>query len=246
MDKSYSPRDIEPRIYAAWEAAGWFAPAGDGDALLHHDSAAERDRHAAHGPRVPAHAHGHADALPSHGGRPHAVATRHRPRGHRDADGRRAPAERRSARSRQDTRPRSLRRARLGMEGRIRRHDLAPDAPARQFGRLVARPLHDGRGPLRGSARSVRAPARGRPDLSRPAARELGSGAAHRALRPRGRLGAGSRATCGTCAIRSRTARGTSSSRRRGRRRCSATPRWRCIPTTSATGIWSVNRFACR
>ncbi|MGB7906043.1 MAG: valine--tRNA ligase [Steroidobacteraceae bacterium] len=30
MDKSYSPREIESRIYAAWEAAGWFAPAGDG------------------------------------------------------------------------------------------------------------------------------------------------------------------------------------------------------------------------
>jgi valyl-tRNA synthetase len=30
MDKSYSPRDIESRTYAAWEAAGWFAPAGDG------------------------------------------------------------------------------------------------------------------------------------------------------------------------------------------------------------------------
>ncbi len=30
MDKSYSPRDIESRIYAAWEAAGWFAPAGEG------------------------------------------------------------------------------------------------------------------------------------------------------------------------------------------------------------------------
>jgi valyl-tRNA synthetase len=30
MDKSYSPRDIESRIYDAWEAAGWFAAAGDG------------------------------------------------------------------------------------------------------------------------------------------------------------------------------------------------------------------------
>ncbi len=30
MDKSYSPRDIESRIYAGWEAAGAFAPAGDG------------------------------------------------------------------------------------------------------------------------------------------------------------------------------------------------------------------------
>jgi valyl-tRNA synthetase len=30
MDKSYSPRDIESRVYARWESAGWFAPAGDG------------------------------------------------------------------------------------------------------------------------------------------------------------------------------------------------------------------------
>ena len=30
MDKSYSPRDIETRIYARWESAGYFAPRGDG------------------------------------------------------------------------------------------------------------------------------------------------------------------------------------------------------------------------
>jgi len=30
MDKGYSPRDIESRLYATWEAAGWFAPAGSG------------------------------------------------------------------------------------------------------------------------------------------------------------------------------------------------------------------------
>jgi len=30
MDKGYSPRDIESRIYERWEAAGWFAPAGSG------------------------------------------------------------------------------------------------------------------------------------------------------------------------------------------------------------------------
>ena len=30
MDKSYAPADIESRIYARWEAAGWFAPAGNG------------------------------------------------------------------------------------------------------------------------------------------------------------------------------------------------------------------------
>ena len=30
MDKTYSPRDIEERVYGRWEAAGLFAPAGDG------------------------------------------------------------------------------------------------------------------------------------------------------------------------------------------------------------------------
>jgi valyl-tRNA synthetase len=30
MDKSYSPRDIESRLYERWEAAGWFAPVGAG------------------------------------------------------------------------------------------------------------------------------------------------------------------------------------------------------------------------
>jgi valyl-tRNA synthetase len=30
MDKTYSPREIEERIYRGWEAAGLFAPAGDG------------------------------------------------------------------------------------------------------------------------------------------------------------------------------------------------------------------------
>ncbi|MFO1408562.1 MAG: valine--tRNA ligase [Steroidobacteraceae bacterium] len=30
MDKSYSPRDIEARIYERWESNGWFAPDGDG------------------------------------------------------------------------------------------------------------------------------------------------------------------------------------------------------------------------
>ena len=30
MDTTYSPREIEERIYQRWEAAGLFAPAGDG------------------------------------------------------------------------------------------------------------------------------------------------------------------------------------------------------------------------
>ena len=93
MDKIYAPRDIEQRLYREWEESGCFAPRGARRALLHHDPAAERDRHAAHGPRVPGHHHGRADPLPPHAGRRHAVAGRHRPRRHRDPDGGRAPAE---------------------------------------------------------------------------------------------------------------------------------------------------------
>src|SRR5208282_6130155 len=32
MDKAYSPADIESRIYAHWEASGYFAPSGKGPA----------------------------------------------------------------------------------------------------------------------------------------------------------------------------------------------------------------------
>ena len=54
------------------------------------------------------------------------------------------------------------------------------------------------------------------------------------------------RGTSGTCATRSRERpsirmirRHSSSLRPRVRKPCSATPRWRCIRTTSATSIWS-------
>jgi len=32
MDKAFSPADIESRIYARWEAGGYFAPSGQGPA----------------------------------------------------------------------------------------------------------------------------------------------------------------------------------------------------------------------
>ena len=68
-------------------------------------------------------------------------------------------------------------------------------------------------------------------DLPRQAARQLGPGDAHDDLRPRGRQPRDPRARCGTSATRSRASRAaTSSSRRRGRRRCSAIPASRCIP----------------
>ena len=31
MEKSYQPGELEQRIYQRWEAAGYFAPSGDGD-----------------------------------------------------------------------------------------------------------------------------------------------------------------------------------------------------------------------
>ena len=61
MDKVYSPAEIEQRLYQRWEAAGYFAPRAARARLLHRDPAAECDRHAAHGTRLPGHDHGCAD-----------------------------------------------------------------------------------------------------------------------------------------------------------------------------------------
>ena len=204
-------------------------------ALLHPDPAAERHRHAAHGPRVPAHAHGRAHPLPPHARLQHAVAAGHRPRRHRHADGRRAPARRARASRAHD----------LGREKFVERvwewkeqsgaHHHAPDAPPRRLGRLVARALHDG------------------PRLSR-AVREVfvrlyeegliyrgkrlvnwDPVLLHGGVRPRGRQRGGGRPALAPPLSARATAAATSSSRPRGPRPCSATPRSRCIRTTSAT-----------
>ena len=156
-----------------------------GHALLHHDAAAERHRHAAHGPRLPAHAHGRAHPLAPHARRRHAVAAGHRPRRHRHADGGRAPARRARASSASTSAARHSSSA--SGSGRS-----SPAAPSRaqmrrlgDLGRLVARHVHHGPGPVARGHRSVRAPARGRPDLPRQAPGELGPGAADRGLRSR-------------------------------------------------------------
>ena len=83
----------------------------------------------------------------------------HRPRRHRDADRGRAPAEGRG----QDAarpRPRGVRRARVGSGRSSRARTITRQM--RRLGdsvRLVARALHDGRGPLGGGARGLRAAA---------------------------------------------------------------------------------------
>ena len=87
-------------VPAAGNRSGYFKAgfdARDARPLLHPAAAAERHRHAAHGPCVPADADGRAHPLPPHARRQHAVAGRHRPRRHRDADRGRAPARSRRA-----------------------------------------------------------------------------------------------------------------------------------------------------
>ena len=99
----------------------------------------------------------------------------------------------------------AIRQTRVGMEAGVRLHHHAPDAPARRLGQLglrrhrrpAQRLLHDGRENVARRGRSVRAAARGRPDLPRQAARQLGPGARHRGVRPRGRQRGGRRQDLG-------------------------------------------------
>ncbi len=74
LEKSFNPRAIENHWYSRWEAAGYFKPLSDGhrragtgsSCLLHHAAAAQCNRHAAHGARVPADADGRAYPLSPH------------------------------------------------------------------------------------------------------------------------------------------------------------------------------------
>ena len=95
LAKSFEPHAIEAKWYPLWESRGYFKPTlrARRAAVLHPAAAAERHRHAAHGACVPADADGRADPLPPDARRQHAVAARHRPRRHRHADRRRAAAE---------------------------------------------------------------------------------------------------------------------------------------------------------
>ncbi len=137
MDKSYSPGEIETRIYARWEAAGYFAPSAAGQpySIVIPPPNVTGTLHMGH-----AFQHTLMDALT---------------RFHR-MEGRRAlwqpgtdhagiatqmVVERQlgpAGESRIVARPRRIHRARVAVERRVRRHDRAPDAQARRIGRLVA------------------------------------------------------------------------------------------------------------
>ena len=209
--------------------------------VLHPAAAAERHRHAAHGPRVPADADGRADPLPPHARLQHALAARHRPRRHRHADRGRAPAQGAGhSRATTSAARRSSSACGSGRRSRARRSRArcAASAP-RPTGRASAsrwtkacrarcveifvRLYEEGliyRGkrlvnwdPVLGTAVS---------DLEVESEEEHG-----KLWQIRYPLADGSRLAW--------------SSRRRAPRRCSATSRSRCIRTTSATGTSSAS-----
>ena len=191
LPKAYEPGAIEPRWAEYWVHEKLFhveTPAGDAQAAgVHADpAAAQRHRTSAHGPHAEPDGDGHHRPLAAHARLHHAVASRHRPRRHRHADDGGAPTGRR----RQEPprhRPRSLHRARVGLEAALRRRHPRPDEAARRLGGLVARVLHHGRAHVARRARGLRPPVRRRADLSRQVHRQLVPALHHRGLRSRSR-----------------------------------------------------------
>ena len=126
----------------------------------------------------------------------------------------------------------------------LRRADPRPDAAPRRRRRLVARALHDGRGTLARRPDDLQAALRRRPDLPRRTDHQLVPARPHRALATPRSTTTTTRAN--SCRSATATATTRSSSPPRAPRRCSATPRWPCTPTTTATGTWSARRSRCR
>ncbi len=195
MDKTFDPAAVEARIAARWEEAEAFkaGPAGSAGraALLDRHPAAERDGLAAHGPRPQQHAAGHPVPLRAHAR-------------HATCSGSPAPtmpaSRRRWWSSASSWSARSDRRD-LGREEFVKRvwewkeesggtivNQL--QAPRRLL-RLVARALHDGRGPVARGAQGLRRPLQAGPDLQGQAPRQLGPEVPDRDLRPRGPAGRG-------------------------------------------------------
>ena len=118
-------------------------------------------------------------------GAQHEVDPRHRPRRHRHPDAGREGAARGGHEPRGD-RPRGVRRAHVGVDAPLRRHDRrAAQAPRRLAG-LRGRALHARRGLRRRGAEGLRRPLRQGPDLPRQLPGQLGPGLALGDLRPRG------------------------------------------------------------
>ena len=158
MDKAYSPGEIEARIYQRWESSGAFAPQGDGPAycIMLPPPNVTGTLHMGH-----AFQHTLMDTL-TRWHRMRGDATLWQPGTDHAGIATQMVVERQLAaegKHRHDLgREKFLERVWKWKE-RIRQHHHAPDAPPRHLGRLVARQIHDGPGPLARGHRSVRAPA---------------------------------------------------------------------------------------
>ena len=236
MDSQYRPDLIEERWQRAWEEEGLYeAEPGSGRG--------RRTSIAVPPPNVTGELHmghamngtlpGRAHPLASDAGLRRPLAAGLRPRRDRDPERGRAGSGQGGPHP-AGSRPRGVRRARLGVARAVRPRHHAPVPAAGGLARLPARALHDGRGLRPGRDALLRAsPRRGWIYRDEP----------HRQLVPtlrqrRSRISRSSTRTSTTrsttSATRSRTARVTSPWRRCGRRRSSPTSESPSIPGTTA------------
>ena len=183
MKDIFEPSSLEGALYAEWESNDYFAPAGNGRPFciaipppnitgrLHLGHAFQ------HTP------HGRIDPIPAHERPPGAMADGDRPRQHRHPDDRRAPARGRGHQPRHG-RTGSLPGTRLGVARSVRRRDFPAIAAHGVVARLVAGPVHHGRGFLHCRQRSLRAAVRRRADLQAETPGELGPGPQDGGVRP--------------------------------------------------------------
>ena len=89
LDKTFDPASAEPRLYAAWEASGAFAPIDDPAAPTFSMVIPPPNvtGSPSHRPRAQQHPAGRPHAVRPHARHGRPVGARHRPRRHRDPDG---------------------------------------------------------------------------------------------------------------------------------------------------------------
>ncbi len=143
MEKVYEPAAIEARLYQEWEARGYFAAQGHGTpyCIMIPPPNVTGTLHMGHAFQdtimdgLTRYHRMRGDSTLWQVGTDHAgIATQMVVERQLNAAGV----------NRRDPRPRSFREARVGMEGRIRRHHRATAATPRRLGGLDARTLHHG------------------------------------------------------------------------------------------------------
>ena len=246
LPAQWTPGDVEAGMYQRWVDAGYFTADVDERqaAVQHRHPAAQRHRQPAHRARVRAHADRHPGPAPPHAGLRDALAARHGPRldrgaraGRAGAGAEGAPAAASWAGRRSSSAPGSGR----------------PSTAARSWPRCA------------GSARAWTGPASGSPWTRAPNRAVLtifkrlyDDGLIYRAERmvnwspedAQRALATSRSSTARSRASWSPSATATATTRSSwpppASRRCSATPRSPCTPTTSATRTWSAARSSCR